>query len=207
MFNNCRGPGSVHTQDSIVLGVINLLKCKGLLSLISEKESLRVLTCGPSQKLSASSDPYELVFLFSEAELFAIFIYVGFLTRMFAVYGVPVSAADKECRVYPLDPRPDDVALYSGRTPASLGVISEPDLLCTSETEILERFSDRGVVQVRRITLDADIIPTKHIILTFNSLQHPTTIKVGYFNCKIRPYIPNPSARDSDTLVLLAVVN
>ncbi|GFT31169.1 uncharacterized protein TNCV_3645651 [Trichonephila clavipes] len=85
-----------------------------------------------------------------------------------------VSAADTECRVYPLDPRPDAIALYSGSTPGGLlietvsalqtksfllaksfldcpltasphkslnsnrGVISEPDLLCTSDAEILE---------------------------------------------------------------------
>ncbi|GFT99262.1 uncharacterized protein TNCV_73581 [Trichonephila clavipes] len=77
---------------------------------------------------------------------------------------------------------------------SSRGVISEPDLLYTSEAEILESFSDQGVVQVRRITLkkDTHIIPTKHIILTFNSPKLPTTIKAGYINCKIRPYIPNP---------------
>ncbi|GFT38375.1 uncharacterized protein TNCV_3064291 [Trichonephila clavipes] len=80
-------------------------------------------------------------------------------------------------------------SLNSGR-----GVISEPDLLCTSDAEILEVFSYQGVVQVRRITLkkDAAIIPTKHTILTFNSPKLPTTIKASYFNCKIRPYIPNP---------------
>ncbi|GFY31881.1 uncharacterized protein TNCV_2620181 [Trichonephila clavipes] len=155
-----------------------------------------------------------------------------------------VSAADKGCRVYPLDPRPDAVALYSGCTlglvlptltvdqiaahsrfllislpnkemsnkspfaihkailgiggePKSIkrlrsgdllietisdlqtksfllaktflnspvnvsphktlnscrGVISEPDLLSTPESEILEGFSDQGVIQVRRITI------------------------------------------------------
>ncbi|GFV21277.1 uncharacterized protein TNCV_4323171 [Trichonephila clavipes] len=64
------------------------------------------------------------------------------------------------------------------------GVISEPDLLCTSDAEILEGFSDQGVVQIRRLLLkkDADIIPTKHIILTFNSPKLPTTIKAGYLN-------------------------
>ncbi|GFW86664.1 uncharacterized protein TNCV_4334481 [Trichonephila clavipes] len=51
-----------------------------------------------------------------------------------------VSAADKVCRVYPLDPRPDAVALYSGCTP-------EPDLLTTPDTEILDEFSDQGVIQ------------------------------------------------------------
>ncbi|GFX59203.1 uncharacterized protein TNCV_937181 [Trichonephila clavipes] len=64
------------------------------------------------------------------------------------------------------------------------GVISEPDLLCTSDAEILEGFSDQGVVQVRRITFkkDAAIIPTIQIILTFNSPKLPTTIKAGYLN-------------------------
>ncbi|GFX63997.1 putative RNA-directed DNA polymerase from transposon X-element [Trichonephila clavipes] len=74
------------------------------------------------------------------------------------------------------------------------GVISESDLLTTPEPEILEIFSNQGVIQVRRITIkkDSTLIPTKHLILTFNSPNLPTTIKAGYLNCKIRPYIPNP---------------
>ncbi|GFX05945.1 uncharacterized protein TNCV_759811 [Trichonephila clavipes] len=71
------------------------------------------------------------------------------------------SAADKGSRVYPSDPRPDAVVLYSGYTPGQRqqpmppelgqkvasennnnnscrGVISEPDLLSTPESEILE---------------------------------------------------------------------
>ncbi|GFT58107.1 RNA-directed DNA polymerase from mobile element jockey [Trichonephila clavipes] len=74
------------------------------------------------------------------------------------------------------------------------GVISEPDLLSTPDAEILEGFSDQGVIQVRRITIkrDSNIIPTKHIILTFNKPKLPTAVKAGYLHCKIRPYIPNP---------------
>ncbi|GFV21609.1 uncharacterized protein TNCV_5121961 [Trichonephila clavipes] len=74
------------------------------------------------------------------------------------------------------------------------GVISEPDLLGTSDSEILEGFSAQGVTQVRRITIkkDSTIVPTKHLILTFNSPKLPNTIKAGYLHCKIRPYIPNP---------------
>ncbi|GFW87087.1 uncharacterized protein TNCV_3173001 [Trichonephila clavipes] len=74
------------------------------------------------------------------------------------------------------------------------GVISEPDLLCASEAEILEGLSDQGVTQVRRIIIkkDLSLSPTKHLILTFNSPKLPSTIKAGYLNCKIRPYIPNP---------------
>ncbi|GFV66204.1 putative RNA-directed DNA polymerase from transposon BS [Trichonephila clavipes] len=76
----------------------------------------------------------------------------------------------------------------------SRGVISESDLLSTPESEILEVFSDQGVIQVRRITIkkDATIIPTKHLILTFNRPKLPPAIKAGYLNCKIRPYVPNP---------------
>ncbi|GFX52488.1 uncharacterized protein TNCV_4325041 [Trichonephila clavipes] len=64
------------------------------------------------------------------------------------------------------------------------GVISEPDLLGTSDSEILEGFSDQGVTQVRRITIkkDSTIVPTKHLILTFNSPKLPNTIKAGYLS-------------------------
>ncbi|GFU27639.1 RNA-directed DNA polymerase from mobile element jockey [Trichonephila clavipes] len=74
------------------------------------------------------------------------------------------------------------------------GVISESDLLTIPDAEILDGFSDQGVIQVRRITIknDATVIPAKHLILTFNSPNLPATIKAGYLNCKIRPYIPNP---------------
>ncbi|GFX92371.1 RNA-directed DNA polymerase from mobile element jockey [Trichonephila clavipes] len=66
------------------------------------------------------------------------------------------------------------------------GVISEPDLLSTPDAEILEGFSDQSVIQVRRITIkrDSNIIPTKHIILTFNKPKLPTTVKAGYLNLK-----------------------
>ncbi|GFT65380.1 RNA-directed DNA polymerase from mobile element jockey [Trichonephila clavipes] len=62
------------------------------------------------------------------------------------------------------------------------GVISEPDLLTTPDGEILDGFSDQGVIQVRRITIKKDnsVIPTKHLILTFNSPTLPKTIKAGY---------------------------
>ncbi|GFU27641.1 uncharacterized protein TNCV_3825531 [Trichonephila clavipes] len=38
-----------------------------------------------------------------------------------------VSAADKGCRVYPLDPRPDAVVLYSGCTPGKRRAWYLPD--------------------------------------------------------------------------------
>ncbi|GFW24908.1 putative RNA-directed DNA polymerase from transposon X-element [Trichonephila clavipes] len=74
------------------------------------------------------------------------------------------------------------------------GVISEPDLLSSSEAEILEGLSDQGVTQVRRISVkkDSSLFPTKNLILTINSPKLPSNIKAGYLNCKVRPYIPNP---------------
>ncbi|GFT52193.1 uncharacterized protein TNCV_2530601 [Trichonephila clavipes] len=74
------------------------------------------------------------------------------------------------------------------------GVISEADLMTTLEAEILDRFSDQGVIQARKITIkkkESEVIPTKHLILTFNSPNLPTTIKAAYLNCEIRPCVPN----------------
>ncbi|GBO40663.1 hypothetical protein AVEN_57258-1 [Araneus ventricosus] len=59
MFDNCRGAWSIYRPDPIVLGVMSLLDGKELL--ISEKESLPALTCGPSQKFSASLEPHKFV--------------------------------------------------------------------------------------------------------------------------------------------------
>ncbi|GFS99376.1 hypothetical protein TNCV_1601811 [Trichonephila clavipes] len=60
LLNNCRVAWSVHGPDSIILRVMNLFDRKEFL--IIEKESLLVLTCGPSQNCLASLEPYEFVF-------------------------------------------------------------------------------------------------------------------------------------------------
>ncbi|GFT45457.1 putative RNA-directed DNA polymerase from transposon BS [Trichonephila clavipes] len=72
----------------------------------------------------------------------------------------------------------------------SHGVLSEPDFLSTPEAEILDGFSDQGVIQVRRITVKKDNtnIPTKHLIITFNNPKLPSTIKAGYLNFSTSPY-------------------
>lgn len=77
---------------------------------------------------------------------------------------------------------------------SSRGVISEQDLIFVPESEILENLKEQHVSQVRRITIKREdkIIPTKHIILTFDLPNLPNNIKAGYLNCPIRPYIPNP---------------
>ncbi|GFW62626.1 uncharacterized protein TNCV_1886731 [Trichonephila clavipes] len=76
---------------------------------------------------------------------------------------------------FTVDPHPDAVALYSGCTldcpltasphkslSSSRGVISEPDLLCTSDAEILEEFSDQDVVQPKLAFAPLNPIITSH---------------------------------------------
>lgn len=74
------------------------------------------------------------------------------------------------------------------------GVLSEDDLLDVSEEEIMEGLSSQGVIDVSRIKLRREGIekPTKHVILTFNATTLPDSVKAGYLNCNVRPYIPNP---------------
>lgn len=74
------------------------------------------------------------------------------------------------------------------------GVISEEDLLETTDNEIAEGLSDQGVVAARRICMrrDGQEIRTKHIVLTFEATTLPEAVKAGYLHCRVRPYIPNP---------------
>ena len=52
---------------------------------------------------------------------------------------------------------------------------------------------NQGVTDVHRITItkNDNKIPTRHIILTTSSPKLPKSIRVGYFKCPVRPYIPN----------------
>ena len=77
---------------------------------------------------------------------------------------------------------------------SSKGVISEPDLIYVPESEILENLKDQGVTAVHRISItkNNNKIPTQHIILTISTPKLPKSIKAGYLECSIRPYIPNP---------------
>ncbi|KAG0444280.1 hypothetical protein HPB47_013970 [Ixodes persulcatus] len=74
------------------------------------------------------------------------------------------------------------------------GVLSEDDLLETSEEELLEGLKGAGVIAVKRIMFrkDGRKTPLRHVILTFEKHALPATVKVGCLNCRIRPYMPNP---------------
>ncbi|KAM7291183.1 hypothetical protein ISCGN_027758 [Ixodes scapularis] len=73
------------------------------------------------------------------------------------------------------------------------GVLSEDDFLDTSE-ELLEGLKSSGVVAVKRIMFrkNGEQVPSKHVILTFEKHTLPETVKAGYLNCRIHPYVPNP---------------
>ncbi|XP_067131718.1 uncharacterized protein [Centruroides vittatus] len=81
-----------------------------------------------------------------------------------------------------------------GSLKSSRGVIFEFDLISEDESEIQIGLSDQGVTSVRRISIrrDGKLIPTKHLILTFDKLTLPSFITAGYLRCQVRPYIPNP---------------
>ncbi|GFV18266.1 hypothetical protein TNCV_252271 [Trichonephila clavipes] len=96
-----------------------------------------------------------------------------------------VSAADKGCRVYPLDPRPDAVLLYSGCTPGNSHAWFLPDDRYTASLVGL-----RGGWRHARMKMFTRTYGSNAALPGSPTL--PQTIKAGYLNCKIRPYIPNP---------------
>ena len=76
----------------------------------------------------------------------------------------------------------------------SRGVIFCVDLEDVSDDEIADGLSDFGVVTARRIrSRKAGVsVPTHNIILTFNQIDLPREVCVGYIRVRVRPYIPNP---------------
>ena len=77
---------------------------------------------------------------------------------------------------------------------SSRGVIYCPDLEDVSEDDIADGLSAFGVVSARRIKSRRAgvLMPTHNIILTFNQLDLPREVPVGYVKVKVRQYIPNP---------------
>lgn len=73
------------------------------------------------------------------------------------------------------------------------GVISEDDLMDCPVEEILEGMHGQAVIAAKRIIIlrDGKEIPTKHIILTLELNSILSSVKAGYLNCRVRPYVPN----------------
>ncbi|GBN24598.1 hypothetical protein AVEN_220058-1 [Araneus ventricosus] len=74
------------------------------------------------------------------------------------------------------------------------GVMLSDEFLMVSDSEFVSELEAQKVIAARRITLkrDGQIIPTRHVILTFDTPVLPKKITAGYISCDIRPYIPNP---------------
>ncbi|GBM83104.1 hypothetical protein AVEN_73100-1 [Araneus ventricosus] len=92
-----------------------------------------------------------------------------------------------------LGPWPVKVSLHNTLN-FSCGVISEQILVQHTEDELVEELNSQGVCAARRIQVrrDGRLIPTKHVILTFETPVLPKFIRSGYLRCSVRPYIPNP---------------
>ena len=79
---------------------------------------------------------------------------------------------------------------------SSKGVIRCRELEGVSEEEMCENLSSQGIT-VRRIKVrrNNELLPTNTFILTFDVLTFnilPPSIKAGYLNIPVEPFIPNP---------------
>ncbi|GBN45477.1 hypothetical protein AVEN_100347-1 [Araneus ventricosus] len=74
------------------------------------------------------------------------------------------------------------------------GVITCGELFNDTMEQITQELKSEGVIHVRRINIrrDGKLVPTKHLILTFNSPKLPESIRAGYIKLPVKPFIPNP---------------
>ena len=77
---------------------------------------------------------------------------------------------------------------------SSKGVIRCRELEGVSEEEMCENLSSQGITSVRRIKVrrNNELLPTNTFILTFDIPILPPSIKAGYLNIPVEPFIPNP---------------
>ena len=77
---------------------------------------------------------------------------------------------------------------------SSKGVINCPALRGMPDQEILNELKPLGVEAVKRLIIkkDNETKPTNTLFLNFNTPIRPTSIKIGFQNLKVSPFIPNP---------------
>ena len=77
---------------------------------------------------------------------------------------------------------------------SSRGVIRCRELSGMTEMEIKTELQEQGVVEVHRVSVkrDTEKVPTNTLFLTFNTLDLPKEITVGYLKVKVALFIPNP---------------
>ena len=76
----------------------------------------------------------------------------------------------------------------------SKGVIRCRDLEGMSDDEICKELSSQDVAVVKRIRIrrNDEFIPTNTFILTFSKPTLPQSVKAGYLNIPVEPFVPNP---------------
>ena len=75
---------------------------------------------------------------------------------------------------------------------SSRGVINCFDLRDVSNDDIADGLADFGVTAAHRILARRGTVPTNNIILTFDSTDMPSEVRVGYVRVRVRPYVPAP---------------
>ncbi|XP_041376689.1 uncharacterized protein LOC121389145 [Gigantopelta aegis] len=77
---------------------------------------------------------------------------------------------------------------------SSKGVVRCRDLEGVSDEEICDNLTSQDVTVVRRIKVrrNNELVPTNTFILTFSTPTLPHSIKAGYLNIPVEPFIPNP---------------
>ena len=75
---------------------------------------------------------------------------------------------------------------------SSRGVINCFDLRGVSDEDIAVGLADFGVTAARRIMTKRGTVSTNNILLTFDSTDLPSEIRVGYVKVRVRPFVPAP---------------
>ena len=77
---------------------------------------------------------------------------------------------------------------------SSKGIIRDRNLRGESDENILEYLTPQGVTAVKRFKVKKghDLVPKNSILLTFNSVQPPKTIKIFFQIIPVDLYVPNP---------------
>ena len=76
----------------------------------------------------------------------------------------------------------------------SKGIIKDRTLKGETEQDICEYLKSQGVIAVKRFTIkkDHEVIETNTLLLTFNSITVPKTLRIFYQFVPVDIYVPNP---------------
>lgn len=128
-----------------------------------------VQACGREPKVTPQRDGSLLVEVASQEEA----------TRLAALTGVP--GCEVSCAPHKT-------------LNQSKGVIFCGDLLRYSEERLLREMAGQGVIAVHRFQRKVDnvLTPTPSLLLTFDSLVLPKSVRCAWYPLTVKPYVPNP---------------